>query len=60
MTCIGAAPPVEREFGRLKMDYGLSPLRARGIERVRLHADLTLLARFAQALSRARSLPLVP
>ena len=28
---------VEREFGRLKHDYGLTPLRVRGLERVRLH-----------------------
>jgi hypothetical protein len=45
---------VEREFGRLKHDYGLAPLRVRGLERVALHADLTILARLAQALSRSR------
>jgi hypothetical protein len=44
---------VEREFGRLKHQYGLAFLRVRGIERVRLHADLTMLARLALALSRA-------
>ena len=49
---------VEREFGRLKIDYGLAPLRVRGLERVALHADLTMLARLAQALSRARAVPL--
>jgi len=49
---------VEREFGRLKHDYGLSPLRVRGLERVALHADLTMLARLAQALSRAREVAL--
>jgi len=49
---------VEREFGRLKHDYGLSPLRVRGRERVALHADLTILARLAQALGRAREMPL--
>jgi IS5 family transposase len=49
---------VEREFGRLKHDYGLAPLRVRGIERVQLHADLTMLARLGQALSRARAVPL--
>lgn len=49
---------VEREFGRLKHDYGLTPLRVRGLERVRLHADLTMLARLGQALSRARAVPL--
>jgi transposase len=45
---------VEREFGRLKHDYGLSPLRVRGLERVQLHADLTMLARLSQALARER------
>ncbi len=49
---------VERTFGRLKHDYGLSPLRVRGLERVQLHADLTMLARLAQALSRARAVQL--
>ncbi|MDQ3672268.1 MAG: transposase [Actinomycetota bacterium] len=46
---------VEREFGRLKHEYGLAPLRVRGLARVQLHADLTMLARLAQALSRARA-----
>jgi hypothetical protein len=49
---------VEREFGRLKHDYGLAPLRVRGLERVALHADLTMLARLGQALCRARAVPL--
>jgi hypothetical protein len=49
---------VEREFGRLKHNYGLALLRVRGIERVRLHADLVMLARLSLALSRARALPL--
>jgi len=49
---------VEREFGRLKHEYGLTPLRARGLERVSLHADLVMLARLTQALSRARAVPL--
>jgi hypothetical protein len=52
----GAA--VEREFGRLKNECGLSPLRARGVERVALHADLTMLARLSVALARARAVPL--
>jgi hypothetical protein len=43
---------IEREFGRLKHDYGLAPLRVRGLRRS--HADLTMLARLSQALSRAR------
>jgi hypothetical protein len=49
---------VEREFGRLKHEWALLPLRVRGIERVRLHADLTILAKLATALSRARAVPL--
>ena len=49
---------VEREFGRLKHHYGLAMLRVRGLERVALHADLTMLARLAQALSRARAVAL--
>ncbi len=46
---------VEREFGRLKNDWGLKPLRVRGLDRVRLHADLTILTKLACALSRARA-----
>ena len=49
---------VEREFGRLKHEWALSPLRVRGLERVRLHADLTILARLACALANARAVPL--
>jgi Transposase DDE domain len=45
---------VERAFGDLKHNYGLAPLRVRGLEKVQLHADLVILARLAQALSRAR------
>jgi hypothetical protein len=43
---------VERESGRLRHEYGLAFLRVRGIERVRLHADLAVCARLALALSR--------
>jgi Transposase DDE domain len=49
---------VEREFGRLKHHYGLAFLRVRGIERVRLHADLTMLSRLALALAKARAVPI--
>jgi Transposase DDE domain len=49
---------VEREFGRLKHEYGLGPLRVRGLERVQLHADLVMLARLALARHRAEALPL--
>jgi len=50
---------VEREFGRLKNEWALLPLRVRGVERVRLHADLTILAKLGCALNRAR-VPLAP
>jgi len=46
---------VEREFGRLKHEWALLPLRVRGIERVQLHADLTILAQLASTLGRARA-----
>lgn len=49
---------VEREFGRLKNEYGLAPLRTRGLDRVRIHADLVMLARLGQALARARTVSL--
>jgi hypothetical protein len=49
---------VEREFGRLKNEYALTPLRVRGLDRVALHVDLTMLARLSQALARARAVPL--
>jgi transposase len=49
---------VEREFGRLKNEWALTPPRVRGIERVRLHADLTTLAKLSCALARARAVPL--
>jgi hypothetical protein len=40
---------VEREFGVLKHQWALLPLRVRRIERVRLHVDLTILATLASA-----------
>lgn len=46
---------VEREFGRLKHEWGLGPLRVRGLERVRLHADLTILTKLACSLARVRA-----
>ncbi len=49
---------VEREFGRLKHEWALGPLRVRGLERVRLHTDLTVLTKLACALARARAAPL--
>ena len=49
---------VEREFGRLKNEYGLTPLRTRGLARVRPHADLVMIAPLRQALAKARAVPL--
>ena len=49
---------VERENGRFKNEWALLPLRVRRIERVRLHADLPILARLATALAKARTVPL--
>ncbi len=49
---------VERAFGRLKNEWGLAPLRVRRIERVRLHANLTILAQLSGALNQERALPL--
>lgn len=46
---------VERGFGRLKNEWGLAPLRVRRIERVRLHADLTILSQLSCALSLERA-----
>jgi hypothetical protein len=48
---------LEREFGRLKHEFGLTPLRVRGLEKLALHADLTMLARLSLALARARAVP---
>ena len=42
---------VERAFGRLKHEWGMAPLRVRGVERVRLHVDLTILTKLAVALA---------
>ena len=49
---------VEREFGRLKNEWALLPLRVRGLDRVQLHADLTILAKLGCALANARARPL--
>ncbi len=49
---------VEREFGRLKHEWSLLPLRVRGLERVKLHADLTILAKLACRLASERAVPL--
>ena len=49
---------VERAFGVLKHEWGMLPLRVRRLPRVRLHVDLTILARLACALTKARAVPL--
>ena len=49
---------VERAFAMLKGDYGLAPLRVRGLAKVQLHADLVILGRLSQALMRAREVAL--
>ena len=52
-TLYRARAAVEREFGWLKHEFALAQLRVRGLERVRLHADLTLLTRLTVALQQA-------
>ena len=49
---------VEREFAHLKTHRGLTPLRVRGLAKVQLHADLTMLARLSLALVRTQAVPL--
>ncbi|MGH3856383.1 MAG: transposase [Pseudonocardiaceae bacterium] len=49
---------VEREFGFLKHEWGMLPLRVRRLPRVRLHVDLTILTRLTSALIKARAVPL--
>jgi transposase, IS5 family len=49
---------VERTFGRLKNEWALAPLRVRRIERVRLHADLTILSQLTCALNQERAVAL--
>jgi transposase len=49
---------VERGFGRLKNEWGMLPLRVRGVDRVKLHVDLTILAQLVTALAKARAVPL--
>ena len=53
----GTIESKQRELGRLKNEWALAPLRVRGLERVQLHADLTILAKLACALARARAIP---
>jgi len=44
---------VEREFGLLKHQWAMLPLRVRRLNRVQLHVDLTVLATLADAAIRA-------
>jgi len=46
---------VERAFGRLKNEWSLTPLRVRRIERVRLHANLTILSQLTSTLTQERA-----
>jgi Transposase DDE domain len=46
---------VEREFGRLEHEWSLLRIRVRGLDRVRLDADLTILAKLASALAKTRA-----
>jgi hypothetical protein len=49
---------VEREFGTSKITTHSAPLRVRGLQRVQLHADLTILGRLSLALLRTRPIAL--
>jgi hypothetical protein len=46
---------VEREFGRLKHEWALLPLRVRGLGRAQLHTDLTILAKLAARLAQEQA-----
>jgi transposase, IS5 family len=41
---------VERAFGRLKHEWSMLPLRIRGLKKVKLHVDLTILTKLSCAL----------
>ncbi len=49
---------VERAFGRLRHEWSLAPLRVRRLERIQLHADLTILSQLACSLTESRSVAL--
>jgi hypothetical protein len=51
---------VERSFDRLKHEWALTPLRVRRLERVQLHADLTILSQLAETLNRGRNQAVLP
>lgn len=50
---MGQTVAIEREFGRIKTDWGLLPLRGPPTARVTLHVNLTILAQLADAAIRA-------
>jgi hypothetical protein len=45
---------VEREFGRLKNEYGTRQMHTRGFSRVQVHVDWSILTCLALALAKAR------
>lgn len=45
----------DSQFGRLKHEWAMLPLRVRRLARVRLHVDLTVLTKLASALLTART-----
>jgi len=49
---------VEREFGYMKHEWAMLPLRVRRLSRVRLHVNLSILARLATVLSQERAFSL--
>jgi hypothetical protein len=65
LTAFGYEPKLERAVAALERkrstsshDWALARLRVRSPERVRLHTDLTILAKLAGTLARARAVPL--
>lgn len=52
---------VEREFGVLKHQWAMLPMRVRGLDKVRLHVSLSTLAQLTSALTdaRTRAVPLL-
>jgi len=49
---------VEREFGYMKHEWAMLPLRVRRLSRVKLHVDLSILSRLATVLSQERAFPI--
>jgi hypothetical protein len=55
-TLYGQRSRVEAQFGSLKHEWSLLPLRTRGLASVRLHADLTILTLLATRLVSERTM----